>query len=87
MKLIRRIGLGLLGLAAIAPNAQFAKAETGISIQKQKEGIVKPVRSARKIIREDAGGLNVIGYNPGIPPPIYGAYHVRKGTHKKTNKK
>ena len=24
-------------------------------------------------------------YNAGIPPKIYGMYHVRRGTHKRTN--
>lgn len=84
---LKNLAIAALGLAAIAPVNQTAKSERGISIsQKQKEGVVKPVKSARQIVREDAGGLQVMSYRPGIPPHIYGAHYVRRGTHKKTNK-
>jgi hypothetical protein len=77
-----------LAMAAISPNVQSVKAPTNQGVTanaKQKEGIVKPIKSARQIVMQDAGGFQVMGYNPGIPPHIYGAYHVRRGTHKRTN--
>ncbi len=77
-----------LGLAAMSPTTETVKAQNGQTISvRGKEQIKQPVRSARQIVREDAGGLEVIGYNPGIPPKIYGQHYVRKGTHKRTNKK
>jgi hypothetical protein len=77
-----------LALAAILPSVPTVSVQQQSSITvnaKQKEGIVKPVRTARQFVREDAGGLQVISHNPGIPPHIYGAHYVRPRSHKRSN--
>lgn len=84
---IKQILTAAMAMAMIAPAAQTVKAERGISVSsQQKEGIVKPVKSARQVIREDAGGMQVISYGYGITPIMYGTYHAKRGTHKRTNK-
>ena len=85
---VKQILTAALAMAAISPNVQMPtqQAQAGVTITaKQKEGVVKPVKSAKQIIMEDAGGFQVIGHNPGISPEMYGTYHVRRGTHKRSN--
>lgn len=78
---------GLLALASVTPAVQPVKAEIGVTQSaRQKEGVAKTPVSARQYVRQYAGGLDVISHNPGIPPHIYGTYHVRRGTHKRSNK-
>lgn len=85
---LKTAALMALGLAAIAPGPINIKAQNGQTINSRvKEQMVKPVKTVRQIVMEDAGGLQVIGYDPGIPPKVYGQNYVRRGTHKRTNKK
>lgn len=85
---LKKIALAALAMASISPGVQQVKAEQGVEIQaRQKEAIKKHLISARQYVRQHAGGFNVISHNPGIPPHIYGTYYVRRGTHKRTNKR
>lgn len=88
MKVMKKLALAAMAIAAIAPGAQQVKAEQGTTQSvRQKEAVKQPVISSRQYVRQNAGGFNVIGHDAGIPPHIYGTYHVRRGTHKRTNKK
>lgn len=43
---------------------------------------------SRVIVKQTpSGGLAYLPKSYGIPPHIYGQHYVRRGTHKKTNKK
>lgn len=90
---LKKFATAALALAAIgmgAPTQQADRLETSNSRQVnqpvQKNGIVQSIKSASQIVREDAGGLQVYSCLSGIPPHIYGAQYVRRGTHKRTNK-
>jgi hypothetical protein len=102
MKNKKRSGfIGFLGAAALAgltaipaavpANVQAAKQETTINQQQQKQQA--PVQAPTSTAVTDQlpthmGGVALGGKNShfGIPPHIYGMYHVRRGSHKKTNK-
>lgn len=82
------LALAAIGMGAPTQHADILETSNSRQVNQpvQKNGIVQAVKSARQIIREDAGGLQVLSYKPGIPPHIYGANYVRRGTHKRTNK-
>jgi hypothetical protein len=87
---------GLAALTAIPStvpqNVQAAKQETNVNApsQKQQSPIQAPVNTQiTDQLPTHMGGLALGGKNSnfGIPPHIYGTYHVRRGTHKRSNKK
>lgn len=74
----------IAALIAAAP-APASSANSTQSIQK--EQISQKVTTGTQYIKSMAGGFHVVSHDIGIPPHIYGQYHVRKGTHKKSNKR
>jgi len=81
---LKNVALMALGLAAISPSPVQASKAT--NQQLQKEQITHKKSSAKEIIKQMAGGMSVMGFREGCPPHIYGQFHVRRGTHKRTNK-
>ena len=78
-------GLAGLGVAAPVPSPGIVISTTQ-SQKPVKEQNVQPVKSAKQIVVQSAGGFDIIGHNTGIPPHIYGTNYVKRGTHKRTNK-
>ncbi len=86
--IFKSFGLMLAAMAAIAPSHTAVKAQHGqTQSQKSKEMISSFMGKGNQIVRQSAGGLDVIGYGGGIPPQVYGERFVRRGTHKRTNRK
>ena len=89
IKNIAMAAIALAGLSSMAPApmVQVQNENQPAQSQKaQKDQIVEPKHSQKINVVQEAGGMQVLGYGYGIPPHIYGMHHVRKGTHKKTNK-
>lgn len=88
-KKLATAALALAGLATTAPAPGITVQDGPVQTTQKanKDQAVKPVKSARQYVREDAGGMQVMSYGVGIPPHIYGQYYVRRGTHKRTNKR
>src|SRR6185312_11176057 len=95
--------VGLLSAAALASlaaipaafpaNVQAAKQETTLNANQQDKQ-QSPVQAPTSTQVTDQlpthmGGVALGGKHShfGIPPNVYGMYHVRRGTHKKTNRK
>jgi len=89
-----------LGMVATVPTTVVNTSDVSIktiepnklteSKQTNKENSKSPFSSersmkitARKV--EETSGYKGFGYDIGIPPKIYGMYHVKRGTHKRTN--
>ncbi len=84
------LGIATLGLGGPGKSIQHqdSSSKQQRSSQKNKDLQNVPVRSAREYVVQRAGGLDVVGYGDGgIPPHIYGQHYVRRGTHKRTNKR
>ena len=77
-------GLAGLGVVSPAPSPLIVTSTTQQTpVEKQ---VARPVKLATQIVMQSAGGFDIIGYKTGIPPHIYGIFHVKIGTHKITNK-
>jgi hypothetical protein len=88
-KVFKNFGLAFAAIAAMAPAPTVTVKAANNTQQTQKankDQTSNVAKSARQFIREDAGGFQVVSHFNGIPPHIYGAYHVRRATHKRTNK-
>ena len=83
-KSLRTAALLALGLAAISPSPAAAKTNAQTI---QKEQIAIKQSSTKEVIKQMAGGFHVVGHREGIPPHIYSQHYVKKGSHKRTNKK
>ncbi len=79
----------LIGMAAMMGVAAPAKTscETQSRVQQQITNQQVPVKAiAGTVSKKKKLGTGFFCFeNQGIPPHIYGMYHLRKGTHKKTN--
>ena len=85
---IKSFGLALAAAASLSTPVQSINKSNSKSHQTvNKDAIHQKVKSSRQIVRESAGGLNVIQVGlSSRPPHIYGQYYVKRGTHKRTNK-
>jgi len=87
MRKAAALALGIASMmgATVPVTAQSTPTQVQQRITDQKQPVdeVKPVRRQNKF-SGFAPGYDIIP--PGIPPHIYGMYHVKKGTHKRTNK-
>lgn len=90
MKLLGKLGIAAMAFAGLATTAPDRGVElnnpTTQSQSNSKAKQVHKTRSAKEVVKESAGGFDIVGYREGIPPYIYGTRYVRRGTHKKTNK-
>lgn len=61
-----------------------------VSEQTQRKSAPVPAQNVQRQPQQlpsSIGGIPMIGItNIGIPPKIYGMFHVRRGSHKRTNK-
>lgn len=92
--------IGAAGLAILAAlpstqqqNLQQNTKQESQNVQSQKQKENAPVQTSNQVTAKDQlpdemGGLKLGGksFDFGIPPHIYGVYHVRRGTHKRSNK-
>lgn len=88
------LGAMAMGLAAIAGGADGAVAQQAAPVQQSSNsgnsGTAK-INTIKEQVQEltpvrHVGGTNLFaGY--GIPPKVYGMHYVRRGTHKRTNRK
>jgi len=88
--------IGLAGLAALSGFTPPAANLGAVTLQvEQQQNTQKqtpaPVAKTNQIsqLPVNIGGVEMLGKKDdfGIPPHIYGMYHARRGTHKKSNKK
>ena len=79
----------MAGLMAIAAPPTVVDNTAGSTTNSKHNRDQLPMRSSQreKIVIQSAGGFNVLGDNSGTPPHIYGQFYVRRGTHKRSNKK
>jgi len=81
--------IALAGLSSMAPAPTIKvqnENQPAQSQKSQKDQVVEPRHSQKIQVVQEAGGMQVLGYGYGIPPHIYGMYHVRRGSHKRSNK-
>ena len=81
------LGMAAMALGATTPvNATAPTQESQTQRVREQKEPEKQITTVRKqnVFSGFAPGYEFIA--PGIPPKIYGMYHVRRGTHKNTNK-
>ena len=86
--------LALSGLTAINPipllvnNSQETNTVNQNTQSKKDQAPVTQQSNRVTPTPEYIGGVKMDGWqqNYGIPPHVYGMYHVRRGTHKRSNK-
>ncbi|MDR0792005.1 MAG: hypothetical protein LBE82_01755 [Chitinophagaceae bacterium] len=83
----------MLGMAAMFAGATgvatSAEATASQDTQSRTNDKQAPMKSANPITMKKVNpfsGYDALLKGEGIPPKIYGMFHVKRGTHKKTNK-
>lgn len=87
MKKIKALGLLAVGLGAIATaGAPITVSTPDVQTSQQQHrdmqrGVKSDIKERIKI--QARASMQTYAVREGIPPHIYGQYHVRRGTHKK----